>query len=234
VVFVPLLSRHFVRHRGMAISIVQSANGLGRAVSAPLVQLGVSGIGWRPTYLVQAVLMAAVVLPLARLFRRADPVAPAKGDGTVPEGSSSALPTAGSRSGWTLSEAMHTPHFWLLFAVYLFTGLGSFFVSLHQLAFAIDIGFDRIYAAGVLGIGRDQLRVLTDRVGGSFGMKQPTYAEYYCILHAARALGRPVKWTDDRSGSRSIGRCASKSHRIVPYRWPRWNAQSSTPSTRAE
>src|SRR6266481_1990672 len=59
----------------------------------------------------------------------------------------------------------------------------------------------RNYIAGVLGIGRDQLRVLTDRVGGSFGMKQPTYAEYYCILHAARELGRPVKWTDDRSGS---------------------------------
>ena len=59
----------------------------------------------------------------------------------------------------------------------------------------------RNYIAGVLGVGRDQLRVLTDRVGGSFGMKQPTYAEYYCILHAARALGRPVKWTDDRSGS---------------------------------
>jgi len=59
----------------------------------------------------------------------------------------------------------------------------------------------RNYIAGVLGIERSQLRVLTDRVGGSFGMKQPTYAEYYCILHAARALGRPVKWTDDRSGS---------------------------------
>src|SRR6516162_3687758 len=59
----------------------------------------------------------------------------------------------------------------------------------------------RNYIAGVLGIGRDQLRVLTDRVGGSFGMKQPTYAEYYCLLHAARELGRAVKWTDDRSGS---------------------------------
>src|SRR5271155_207473 len=59
----------------------------------------------------------------------------------------------------------------------------------------------RNYIAGVLGVGRDQMRVLTDRVGGSFGMKQPTYAEYYCILHAARVLGRPVKWTDDRSGS---------------------------------
>jgi len=153
VVFVPLLSRHFVRNRGMAISIVQSANGLGRAVSAPLVQLGVSGIGWRPTYLVQAVLMAAVVLPLASLFRRADPVAPKIRDGTVPHGDPALSSAAPPRPGWSLSEAMRTPHFWLLFAVYLFTGLGSFFVSLHQLAFAIDVGFDRIYAAGVLGMG---------------------------------------------------------------------------------
>jgi carbon-monoxide dehydrogenase large subunit len=59
----------------------------------------------------------------------------------------------------------------------------------------------RNYIAGVLGIGRDQLRVLTDRVGGSFGMKQPNMSEYFCILLAARELGRPVKWTDERSGS---------------------------------
>jgi carbon-monoxide dehydrogenase large subunit len=59
----------------------------------------------------------------------------------------------------------------------------------------------RNYLAQVLGVGRDRIRVLTERVGGSFGMKQPTYAEYYCILHAARELRRPVKWTDDRSGS---------------------------------
>src|SRR5439155_6647747 len=143
VVFVPLLSRHFVRRRGMAIAILQSANGFGRAVSAPLVQLGVSGIGWRPTYLVQAVLMALTVLPLAAVFRRADRASPAISDGTVPESDSSARPAAPPPPGWTLAEAILTPHFWLLFSVYLFTGLGSYFVSLHQLAFAIDIGFDR-------------------------------------------------------------------------------------------
>jgi aerobic carbon-monoxide dehydrogenase large subunit len=59
----------------------------------------------------------------------------------------------------------------------------------------------RNYIASVFGVGRDKVRILTDRVGGSFGMKQPTYSEYYCILHAARELSRPVKWTDDRSGS---------------------------------
>src|SRR5579884_313885 len=59
----------------------------------------------------------------------------------------------------------------------------------------------RNYIAQVLGVGRDQVRILTERVGGSFGMKQPTFAEYFSILHAARALQRPVKWTDERSGS---------------------------------
>jgi aerobic carbon-monoxide dehydrogenase large subunit len=42
---------------------------------------------------------------------------------------------------------------------------------------------------------------LTGQVGGSFGMKAAVFPEYICVLHAARALGRPVKWTDDRSGS---------------------------------
>jgi len=59
----------------------------------------------------------------------------------------------------------------------------------------------RNYVAGIFGVGRDKMRILTERVGGSFGMKQPTYPEYYCILNAAREFGRPVKWTDDRSGS---------------------------------
>jgi carbon-monoxide dehydrogenase large subunit len=59
----------------------------------------------------------------------------------------------------------------------------------------------RNYIAGVFGVGRDKVRVVTDRVGGSFGMKQPDMSEHFCILHAARALGRPVKWTDERAGS---------------------------------
>jgi MFS family permease len=150
VVFVPLLSRQFVRRRGMAISIVQSANGFGRALSAPVVQFLISTIGWRETFWAQAAFIAAAVPLLAALFRRAAryPIAsqPATASPASPQ---SPLPTG----NWTLSAAIRTPHFWLLFAVYLFTGLGSFLVSLHQLAFAVDVGFDKLYAAGVLGIG---------------------------------------------------------------------------------
>ena len=55
--------------------------------------------------------------------------------------------------------------------------------------------------AEILGVTPDRLRVLTDNVGGSFGMKAQPYPEQVCVLHAARALGRPVKWTDERSSS---------------------------------
>lgn len=151
VVFVPILSRQFVQRRGMAISIVQSANGLGRAISAPATAFLIAALGWRTTYLAQAAFMAAVILPLAALFRRGDRPPPAAGS-REPVAVAADSPSAAQR-GWTLGEAMRTPHFWLLFAVYLFTGLGSFFVSLHQLAFAVDVGFDPLYAASVLGIG---------------------------------------------------------------------------------
>jgi carbon-monoxide dehydrogenase large subunit len=55
--------------------------------------------------------------------------------------------------------------------------------------------------AQLLKVPRAQVRLLTANVGGSFGMKNIYYPEYICILHAAKSLGRPVKWTDERSGS---------------------------------
>jgi len=53
----------------------------------------------------------------------------------------------------------------------------------------------------ILSAPADKVRVVTGQVGGSFGMKAAVYPEYVCILHGARQLGRPVKWTDERSGS---------------------------------
>ncbi len=56
-------------------------------------------------------------------------------------------------------------------------------------------------AKNLLKVPTDKVHLLTANVGGSFGMKNINYPEYMCILHAAKALGRPVKWTDERSTS---------------------------------
>ncbi|WP_315832189.1 xanthine dehydrogenase family protein molybdopterin-binding subunit [Bradyrhizobium prioriisuperbiae] len=60
---------------------------------------------------------------------------------------------------------------------------------------------NRTSLAKNLNLPNDKVRLLTHNVGGSFGMKNINYPEYICILHAARELGRPVKWTDERSTS---------------------------------
>jgi len=56
-------------------------------------------------------------------------------------------------------------------------------------------------AKDVLQVPPEQVRILTGNVGGSFGMKASAYPEYLCVLHAAKLLGRPVKWTDERTGA---------------------------------
>jgi aerobic carbon-monoxide dehydrogenase large subunit len=55
--------------------------------------------------------------------------------------------------------------------------------------------------AKILNVPAEKVRILTANVGGSFGMKNLNYPEYTCILHATKQLGRPVKWTDERSTS---------------------------------
>src|SRR6266700_3201982 len=55
--------------------------------------------------------------------------------------------------------------------------------------------------AKILNVPPEKVRILTANVGGSFGMKNLNYPEYTCIAHASKVLGRPVKWTDDRSTS---------------------------------
>src|SRR5262249_58944857 len=51
VVFVPLLSRHFVQNRGMAVAIVQSANRFSPALFPPAAPLLILGLPRRGAYL---------------------------------------------------------------------------------------------------------------------------------------------------------------------------------------
>jgi carbon-monoxide dehydrogenase large subunit len=60
---------------------------------------------------------------------------------------------------------------------------------------------NRATLAKNMNLPNEKVRVLTANVGGSFGMKNISYPEYMCILYAAKVLGQPVKWTDERSTS---------------------------------
>ena len=46
---------------------------------------------------------------------------------------------------------------------------------------------------------KEKLRVITEDVGGAFGLKTSAYPEYIALLVAAKRLGRPVHWMSGRS-----------------------------------
>src|SRR5258708_35042674 len=54
-------------------------------------------------------------------------------------------------------------------------------------------------AGAVMGVKREQLRVISEDVGGAFGLKTGTYPEYPALLVAAKAIGRPVHWMSTRA-----------------------------------
>ena len=53
--------------------------------------------------------------------------------------------------------------------------------------------------SAVLGVPPEKIRVIAEEVGGGFGVRFNLYPEYCAALHAARKLGRPVKWTGTRA-----------------------------------
>ena len=57
----------------------------------------------------------------------------------------------------------------------------------------------KIDLAAVLGVETEAVRVTANDVGGSYGTRNALYPEFAIVLWAARRVGRPVKWTGDRT-----------------------------------
>ena len=57
----------------------------------------------------------------------------------------------------------------------------------------------RGFLSAATGLPLDRIRVVTELVGGSFGIRSYSYAEHVAAMLASQKLGRPVKWVATRS-----------------------------------
>jgi aerobic carbon-monoxide dehydrogenase large subunit len=74
---------------------------------------------------------------------------------------------------------------------------GSGTLTVHAATQSVHV--TRMGAAMRLGIEADKVRVVAGDIGGSFGLKIGASREELAVAAASRALGRPVKWIEDRS-----------------------------------
>ena len=70
--------------------------------------------------------------------------------------------------------------------------------------FDVTVGSQGVFGqrrvlAACMGLELEKIHVMTPDVGGGFGTKVFVYREYPLCMVAAKKLGRPVKWTSDRS-----------------------------------
>ena len=62
----------------------------------------------------------------------------------------------------------------------------------------------KIAVAMRLGMEQDKVRVLAGDIGGSFGLKIGASREELAVAAASRAVGRPVKWVEDRGENLTV------------------------------
>ena len=158
-----LIARWFAEKRGSAMGVAFSGMGAGVLTVGPLAQWLIAGHGWRVAYLVLGVGTLAVLLPLIWLGVHDGPNAPAPA-----RGASRRPLTWGAEIG----DALRTRAFWALFFAYLCTPLAVFTVVTHQVAFAVDHGFPRLFVASIFGltgllsvVGRIGFGIAADRIG---------------------------------------------------------------------
>lgn len=113
-----VVSKFFIRQRGKALIISTMGRPTSGIILLPLTQVMVSGVGWRTTWLIMGIVVAAVLLPANGLLMRRSPedigLLP---DGDAPSEASESKPSLSrdiSEVSWTLTEAMRTAPFWLI------------------------------------------------------------------------------------------------------------------------
>ena len=171
-------NRWFVRRRALAMSITIIGFSSGGAVIMPLVNLGVSTIGWQDVMLYSGIFMIFLTVPLGMMVRHSP-----ESMGIEPEGVDQLRQQESFRSGgaaalsadpdFSVKEAMGTRAFWLLFwaSVLRITVWGAISVHAVEMIVKEDVSAT---TAGFLVSLMFFLSIPMRLVVGALGVRLPT------------------------------------------------------------
>jgi MFS family permease len=164
------VQRWFVRQRGLASGITVSGIGVGTLLAPPLASALIAAYGWRGAYFALAVITAVVGLGAALLIE-ASPASRGLGpDGDPPQPQAAMTAAAGP----TLSEALGTPAFRLLYLSAVLVSFSIFIPFVHLAAYARDVGHTEqvaVWLVGLIGLGSLGGRFLVGFLADRFGRK---------------------------------------------------------------
>ena len=156
--FVPhvsLVSRWFVRRRGLANSLALSGQGLGALVLAPLSEYLIAHYGWRQSYLIYGLLIPGLLIPLILIWHRDSPASlglQPDGDSAPADEKRDVRQTAPVMVRAGYAWILKTRAFWALFFIVFSLAFNHMTLLVHQNQYLVDIGFNPTFAAWMLGL----------------------------------------------------------------------------------
>ncbi len=178
-----LVAQWFSHRQASMMGLVFSGMGVGVLTLGPLAQWLIINYGWRYAYLALGVGTLVVLMPIVWFGVREPPGGRVR---ATPRADAAPPP-----ADIEVRAAMRTRAFWALFSAYLFTPLAVFPVITHQVAFAVDHGYDPLFVAGIFGItglmsivGRIVFGFAADRIG----RVEAAAASYACTAAGTLAL----------------------------------------------
>jgi OFA family oxalate/formate antiporter-like MFS transporter len=149
------VGKWFFKKRGLAMGIATMGIGVGTLVIAPLAGFIVQNFGWRIGFVFIAVLTFVVGISISQiLMGKTGP----REHGLLPDGANPDTcvrnPLTGSACGETVSlkPVLVDSRFWLLAVCNVAAVMTVMMTFVHQIAYAVNNGIDKVEAAAALGI----------------------------------------------------------------------------------
>jgi len=190
-----LIALWFVRLRGRAMAIGGVGGAIGVATFPIMAHALISHTGWRNAWVVLALLVWVVLVPIVLLVRRSPESVGLLPDGKptqqLKEQTVAARASTAQEVDFSLSEALRTRAFWLLlFATSAMPLIGTG-LSFHQISFLTSKGIQTGVATAVFSIiGPSQLL-------GTFiaGFMADRFPNRYLLVLGQVLLGMAMLWT---------------------------------------
>ncbi|WP_213286029.1 MFS transporter [Bradyrhizobium sp. sGM-13] len=164
-IFAPMMAcvtGWFDTHRSLAVSLVSAGMGMAPMTMSPLAAWLVSNHDWRTSMQIVALVVAAIMIPVSLLVRRAPAL----------ESGASAPSSASAEPDMTLAQALRSPQFIVLLLTNFFCCATHSGPIIHTVSYAISCGIPMIAAVTIYSIeglagmgGRIAFGLLGDRFG---------------------------------------------------------------------
>jgi len=163
-----LISRWFVKQRGLMTGIVISGGGLGAFIGPPLITWLIGNFSWQQATLYLGIVILAIVLIAAQFLKRD----PSVGRQTTLVGINQESKPRTEVQTFTVRQAMASSQFWLIFLVFFCLAYYTFSILVHLMAHAVQLNVSTNNAAFILAsisgmsiIGNFVMGPVGDRIG---------------------------------------------------------------------